>query len=78
MCKSSEFLPPPFDWKTFVLGSPYLNAGHSAGNVEILSVPAPRLHQSDTIAAANILGSVLAGSNVHGCYYVGRVSVEPT
>ena len=56
----------------------YLNAGHSAGNVKILSVPAPWLHQSDTVAAAHILCGVLAGGDVHGCYYVGSVSVKPT
>ena len=37
-----------------------LNAGHGAGHVKILSSWTPRLHQSYTVGAANILGRILS------------------
>ena len=54
----------------------YLNAGHSAGHVEVLPVPAPWLHEGHAVAAAHVLGRVLTRRNVDGRHNVRRVGVE--
>ncbi len=57
-------------------GKEYLNAGHSAGHVEVLPVPAPRLHEGHAVAAAHVLRGVLTRRNVDGRHNVRRVGVE--
>ena len=43
----------------------HLNAGHTAGHVEVLPSGPPGLHQGDTVTAPDVLGSVLATQNMN-------------
>lgn len=53
-----------------------LDAGHGAGDVEVLPPLPPGLHQRDAVGAANCLGRVLARGYVDRCYNVRGMSVE--
>ena len=55
-----------------------LNAWHGTCDIEVLPVPAPRLHEGDTVAATHVLCRVLTHGYVHGRDYVGRVRIETT
>ena len=55
----------------------HLYGGHGAGDVEVLPLLAPGLHQRDAVAAAHGLGRVLPRGDVDRRDDVGRVGVKP-
>ena len=55
----------------------HLYGGHGAGDVEVLPLLPPGLHQSDAVAAAHRLGRVLPRRDVDRRDDVGRVGVKP-
>ena len=54
----------------------HLDAGHGAGDVEVLAPLPPWLHQRDAVGAAHCLRRVLARGDVDRCYDVRGVSVK--
>ena len=55
----------------------HLYGGHGAGDVEVLPLLPPGLHQRDAVAAAHRLGRVLPSRDVDRRDDVGRVGVKP-
>lgn len=53
-----------------------LDGRHRAGDVQVVARLAPGLHQRHAVAAADVLGRVLAGGDVDGRQDVGGVRVE--